>query len=267
MTTTSTWHRSPFRLPRALGVALCCAALGLGGGCGSPISGPPGDPPEEDPVPPSDPPAQRVVYVVSHPDSLNGSEKSIGQRAAEISGLDVVLVDEHEFVPADLEDCALVLISKNVDDNVLGAGAKSAECGILFWEENQQQLRMLATMDNDGSQGTVWHTRGREVHVRPEAPAELTAGLEGIIDFFDRVDELSFGRRDQIPESAIIVAEYKQPGDHKVIYAFERGALLADGTLAAGRRVYFGLYRDNFHYLTEEASLLFDAALRWALAR
>ncbi len=204
---------------------------------------------------------------MSHPDSLNGSEKSIGQRAAEISGLDVVLVDEHEFVPADLEDCALVLISKNVDDNVLGAGAKSAECGILFWEENQQQLRMLATMDNDGSQGTVWHTRGREVHVRPEAPAELTAGLEGIIDFFDRVDELSFGRRDQIPESAIIVAEYKQPGDHKVIYAFERGALLADGTLAAGRRVYFGLYRDNFHYLTEEASLLFDAALRWALAR
>lgn len=207
------------------------------------------------------------MYIVPHPDSLNGSEKEIGERAAELSGLPVVRIDEHAFTPSDLDRCALVLISKNVDDNVLGDAAKPARCGIVFWEENQQQLRMLATMDNDGSRGNTWHTRGQRVYVPPDAPEELAAGLSGMIELFDRVDEMSFGRRGEVPESAFVVAEYEEPGNHKVVYAYERGALLADGTTAAGRRVFFGLYRDNYGHLSEDGHRLFDAALRWALGR
>lgn len=232
--------------------------------CSGPGSPPLAPNPDPQPSPDPGPAPARVVYLVSHPDSLNGSEKGIRDLAAALTGLPVVLVDDHAFRVSDLEGCRLVLMSKNVDDNVIGNRLKATPCGILFWEENQQQLRMLATMDNDGSDGGVWHTHGRAVWIPPDAPAELSDGLSGMIDLFDRVDEMAFGRRDQVPESAMVVVEYKEPGNHKVVYAYERGATLADGTPAAGRRIFFGLYRDNFPHLTPEARRLFDAALLWA---
>ncbi|MBW3660096.1 MAG: hypothetical protein KY397_00490 [Gemmatimonadetes bacterium] len=52
-----------------------------------------------------------------------------------------------------------------------------------------------------------------------------------------------------------------------MIYDLRAGRALVDGTTAAGRRIFFGLYRDNLHHLTEEGARLFNAALRWAAAR
>ncbi len=240
-------------------------ALLLAAACSGPYAPnvPPDPPPDPDPDPP--PVVDRIVYLVSHPDSMNGSEKEIGARAAELTGLPVATIDDHAFTVADLEKCRLVLMSKNVDDNVIGNRLKDTPCGVLFWEENQQQLRMLATIDNDGSDGGVWHTQGQMVWVPPEAPEALRAGLSGEVDLFDRVDELAFGRAGQVPETAIVLAEYREPAGHRVVYAYDRGATLADGTPAAGRRVFYGLYRDNYHHLTPEGSHLFDTLLMWAV--
>lgn len=244
-------------------VAALAAALALTAACSGPGPYDPG--PDPGPGPGPGPGAgDRIVYLVSHPDSLNGSEKAIRARAAELTGLPVVTIDDDVFSVDDLAGCRLVLMSKQVDDNVIANRLKATPCGILFWEENQQQLRMLATIDNDGSDGGVWHTRGQQVWVPAEAPDSLRAGLVGLVDFFDRVDEMAFGRAGQVPQTAIVLAEYSAAGGHRIVYVYERDALLADGTPAAGRRVFFGLYRDNYVHLTPGASAMFDALIRWA---
>lgn len=235
------------------------AALALlVGSCESPV------PVVEPPPPPPQPPPGRALFLVENPQDTNGSEKAIAARIA-ARGLEVVWIDDDAFTAGLADDCALVLMSKSIDDEVLGNKLKPVRCGVVFWDENQQQLRMLATIDNDGSLGNVWHTQGDTVWVRSDAPAALRAGLSGLVALYSRRDELSFGPVLDVPPQATVVAERHRAGDHKVVYVYDRGTALADGTAAAGRRVFFGLYRDTFVQLSPDGLRLWDAAVAWAL--
>lgn len=207
---------------------------------------------------------QRIVFLVDHPNTPNPSERMIRDRLS-LLGIPLALIDDDAFVPSDTTGCRMVVMSKTVEDSLIANKLKECPCGILFWEENQQMLRMLATMNNDGSDGAFWHKPGQFIWVRPEAPAELRDGLSGTIAFYDRLAEISYGKRLEVPAHATVVAELGVPGDHKVIYFLDRGQTLADGTPAAGKRFYFGLHRDTFMFLTPEALRLFDAAVRWTL--
>lgn len=233
------------------------AVLSVLGGC---QSGAPSGPPPPEPV-------GRIVFVVDHPNTPNPSEQRIRDRVSALApGIPVVLINDEDFVPSDTEGCRMVLMSKTVEDSTMGNKLKGCTCGLFFWEENQQMLSMLATIDNDGSDGGFWHKPGQVIWVRPEAPAVVRDGLSGEITFYNSVQEISYGRREDVPAQATVIAEYEEPGDHKVIYYFERGQTLADGTPAAGKRFYFGIHRDTFIYLTPEALRLFDAGIRWTLA-
>jgi hypothetical protein len=156
-------------------------------------------------------------------------------------------------------------MSKTVKADKMSDKLKPSRCGVVFWEDDQQQLAMLATIDNDGSRGTTWHTQGERLFVRPNAPFELTSGLSGEIEFYDRRDEITYAPIEDLPADAVIIAElvgYRK--DHRAIYLYERGSRLADGTSAAGRRVFFGLYTDTFRRLSPSGMRLFDAAVAWA---
>ncbi|MFN2382942.1 MAG: hypothetical protein ABR559_01605 [Gemmatimonadota bacterium] len=244
--------------------ALLALAL-LVAACGLPPSGPAPDPgdPGPGPGPHPTPPPGATLFLVDRPDSMNHSENLIRGRLTGL-GLAVTIVDDDAFETATADGCALVVMSKSVDDEKMGRKLKSVGCGVVFWDDNQQQLRMLATINNDGSTGTTWHGQGNEIVMRGDAPADLRAGLSGTVLFYTRRDEITFARRDDAVAGATIVAELKEPGGHKVIYVFDRGAILADGTPAAGRRAYFGLFTDTFQRLSPEGLALFDALVGWA---
>lgn len=183
----------------------------------------------------------------------------------EASGYQVIVVDDDGITRPDEEPCPVMVMSKTVKADKMSDTLKPSRCGIVFWEDDQQQLNMLATIDNDGSRGTTWHTPGDSVFVRPDAPFELTTGLSGKIEFYDRRDEITYGPIEDLPPEAVIVAElvgYRK--DHRAIYLYERGSRLADGTAAAGRRVFFGLYTNTFRHLSPSGQRLFDAAVAWA---
>jgi hypothetical protein len=125
-------------------------------------------------------------------------------------------------------------------------------------------LSMMATIDNDGSMGTAWHAEGQSVYVVPTAPPELAAGLVGAINLYTHPAQITYAPVGDLPATGEVIARWSF-GDGRVpIYVYEKGALLADGTAAAGRRVYFGLYDDTFSALTADGLALFDAAVEWA---
>ncbi|MFN2382943.1 MAG: hypothetical protein ABR559_01610, partial [Gemmatimonadota bacterium] len=246
--------------------ALLALAL-LVAACGLPPSGPapdPGDPGPGDPGPIDPGPGRpTALFLVDAPGSLNPSEQRVKARL-EANGFGVELVDDDGFAASRTAGCRLIVMSKTVTSTNVGNKLKGARCGVIFWEDNQQKLDMLATIANDGSGGTGWHATGNDVHVRAEAPADLRAGLAGRVDFYSRNDEITYAPGDDLAAAGIVIAEFEDPGGPPMLYVFERNATLADGSRAAGRRLYFGLYDDTFQHLTADGLRLFDAAVAWA---
>jgi len=199
---------------------------------------------------------------VGNPRGLNSSERAIQDRLSS-AGLDVVIVDDGAL--SNLDPCELVVLSKTSESRTVGNQLKDVACGLIFWEDNQQMLIMMATIDNDGSAGTGWHSTRTSVIVQGSAPSELRAGLSGTVAFYSRDGEITWAPDGDLPDSAVVIALLGSPTNGRTaIYAFEKGAALADGSPAAGRRVYFGLYDETFVLLTPAGLALFDAAVSWA---
>lgn len=236
---------------RALALALSLTTIALA--CGGSDSNTPVDPPPEE---------SAVLFLVEFPQALNPSEAAIRDRLTAL-GLEVEIRADAGFAADDAQGFELVAISKTVRSSSIGSKLRDFEGGVIFWEDNLQQLSMFSTISNDGSEGTIWHDRGTRIRVLPTAPAELRAGLSGEVEFYTTRDEIIVAPSAEIVGSAIVVAEVAETGN-KAIYVLEPGALLANGSRTGGRRVLFGLYNDTYTILTPEGRALFDAAVRWA---
>jgi len=244
-------------MPTALGALLFFSASCSGPGS-SPLD------PEDDPSDSDRSAAPSNIGLVVG-GSLNQSEQQIVSRLRDNFHRDVIVIDDGELASANLSDFALFVMSKTVLSTAVGTRLKTAEASVVFWEDNQQMLSMMATIDNTGASGTAWHAGADRIHVIAEAPMELRAGLSGEVRFYDRPDQVTYAPSGDLPASAIPIARFESGDNRFPIYAYEKGAPLADGTPAAGRRVYFGLYDDTFRFLTPDGLELFDATITWAL--
>jgi hypothetical protein len=65
-------------------------------------------------------------------------------------------------------------------------------------------------------------------------------------------------------DEATIIATLDDDPERAVIYAYDKGAALVDGTDAPEKRVFFMMTDDTFLALTDDALKLFDAAVAWA---
>lgn len=223
------------------------------------ISGCDGDSPAE-PVP-----STPLLFLVADPAALNVSEVQIRDRVEEL-GFEVVVQADREFTAEAATTFEILLISKTASSSNIGKKLRTFEGGVVFWEDNLQQLSMFATISNDGSEGTIWHDRGTRIRVLDTAPAALRAGLSGEIEFYTTREEIIHAPAAELVSSAIVVAEIPETGN-KAIYVLEKGSILADGGVTGGRRVLFGLFNDSYRILTPEGRTLFDAAVNWAAGR
>lgn len=256
-------------------VALLTVACGVnpsgsgGDGNGDPPgpSEPPGDPGDPgDPGGNDDPPSQAgtIVLLVGDPGDLNESERQLRDYLGGF-GREVRIVDDDGFSLDRVDGCDVVVMSKTISSTNVADRLRPTTCGVVFWEDNQQMIHMMATIDNDGSSGTAWHATENDVYIRPDAPGSLRAGLSGEHDIYTSHDEITYAPRNDLVDDAVVIAEFDESGGNPSIYVLERGARLANGSGAAGRRVYFGLYDDTYRLLNDNGRALFDAAFRWAM--
>lgn len=204
-----------------------------------------------------------TYLLVGDPGALNESERGVLEALDRVIGGATVL-DDDGFRLSRVARCRLVVVSKTVHSDAVGARLHDLACGLLFWEDNMQMLGQVATIHDDGSNGTGWHATDDDLYVRPEAPSDLRAGLSGERVVYARNDEITWAPPGTLAGAAVVVAEFDEAGGPPAIYALERGARLADGTAARGRRLYFGLYDDTYRLLNADGRALFDAAVRWA---
>lgn len=204
-----------------------------------------------------------VLLVVGSDGACNDSEMQLLSHLEDL-GAAVSVVSDQALRSRDLGAHAGVVVSKTVQSTTLGTALGDAPAGVLLWEDNLQGRSLMALIDDDGDQGTAWHTAGTTIHVRPEAPAALRGGASGTTPWYRERDEITYA---PVPiAGATVVATLAADDRRAPLYVIERGTPLADGSRAAGRRAYVGLYDDTFRLLTPEGLELFDAILRWTIS-
>lgn len=212
-----------------------------------------------------------ALFIVDDPSTLNASDGLIVERLRAL-GLDVSLQNATDLTTPEADRFDVVIQSKTPDAATVGTKLKDSTTPMLTGEDNAQMLSQLAFIDDGGLDHTAWHHTTDALHLNDDAPAELTAGLSGLVLLYPAPDDVSFAPRDddgssRLAASAIRVAEYGG-ADSRLwsIYAFERGDELADGSRAKARRVFFGpLYDDTFRRFTPCGARLLDGALAWLL--
>jgi large repetitive protein len=203
-----------------------------------------------------------ILLVVGNSAELNRSEQQI-QARLESNGYHLLIIND-TLEKDELNGIDLIIVSKTVNSKSVGTRYKNVTCGFMTWEDNLQMRQFMGFSNNDGSGGTAWHSKNQTWNVLSSAPNYLRAGITGEVAVFKEADEMTYSPNEStVPKSATVVAEL-YPGDyHKTYYVFEKGSILGDGSVAKGRRIYFGLYDDTFRTLNDNGLKLFDAAVVW----
>ena len=96
----------------------------------------------------------------------------------------------------------------------------------------------------------------------------LSAGLTGEVVVVDSL-EIQSAQAYPGPEGVLIAEYYRDVTDENMIYgaiyAYEKGAMLADSTVAAERRYFAGWNDKGAGYFTEDGWKLWQAAVDWCL--
>ncbi len=214
---------------------------------------------------PAAPPLQdkSVLYVVGA-----GPDRATDERVKQhLESLGARVTVAEQVVQPDRH--ALVVISATVDERVALGDLKNLPVPVLT---NESQV--LPALGMTGSQAGVDHgvTEKADTYLfMANAPHPLSAGLPpGTFVATNSSVPMNWGK--PAPAAAIISTPPGFP-DKAVIFAYEKGALMAGGFPAPARRVSFFLHDKAFDKLDAVAQgrqtqglQLFEAALRWALA-
>ncbi|MFK8024924.1 MAG: hypothetical protein AB8G26_13270 [Ilumatobacter sp.] len=168
------------------------------------------------------------------------------------SGYHVVTVDDDDTADA-IDGVDAVVISSSVDPSIVTDTPAGWALPVLTWEGYLHDDLGLATRGGETSK------LRRLVVFEGDHP--LAGGLTGRQLMTSSAHRLSFG----LVGPGARVAATEQNTGRPVIFAYERGAELADGSPAAGRRVGFHFDYDAPRTATTAAWEAFDRAVAWAV--
>ena len=209
-------------------------------------------------------PAQdgKVAVLLVTNDEWNAGDTEV-QAKFDSLGFDVFPAN-HNDVTADYADgMDFVYISSTVSSGQVTNKFKDVEIPVILIEPYAQD-DMGMTLDTDSTR----FFQAVQGNMIVEAEGHfLAAGLTGEVEVFT-VLEIQSGQG--IPGGeGILIASYV-PADGEwintgAIYAYEKGALMADSTAAAGRRYFAGWNDEGVANLTEDGWKIWQASIDWAL--
>jgi hypothetical protein len=208
-------------------------------------------------VQPQAPRALLVVGTDSNP-VLNASDAGLKARL-ESKGWKITVVQAPAAVTADGDVQQLIIVSSTVNSGDVANKFRNSAVPVLNWEQAVQD-NFLMTLDTATDHATLAGQTQINV-VKADHP--LAGGVStGVKTMTTEAQEYSWGAPNQ---NAVIIATIADNPAQALIYGYEKGAILADGTTPApARRVMFFWGNNGFAASTEDAIKLFDAAVEWA---
>jgi hypothetical protein len=179
----------------------------------------------------------------------------------EDDGFDVVTRTDTAVRAADAEGKAAILLSGSTSaPNIMTslANAASLATPMVVMDENLEPLLDM-TGQPDSEHGT---TNGTQVSILADANPDLSAGLNGNVTIYSVQFNISWG----VPgPGALRIATVAGQANQVALYAYPRGAMMANNQTAPAKRVFF-FVRDSptANLMTDQALDLFSAAVEFA---
>lgn len=201
-----------------------------------------------------------VLFVVDT--TMNSSDQTIHDRLVNDFGYTVTVVDDDAVQPSDADGKLLIIISSTVTSGDVGNIFRDTAVPVILWEN---ALLDDMEMVSGNGYGTGSDNQGEITIVNNSHPlaAGLSAGDLTVTSGNNTTLNYSYG---EPLGSAILIATEDAPNtDNHVIFAYEAGATLNDGSGAAARRVMFFMDNNTADDLNADGWSLFDAAVNWAV--
>ncbi|HRP74685.1 MAG TPA: hypothetical protein PKZ27_03760 [Rhodocyclaceae bacterium] len=163
----------------------------------------------------------------------------------------------------------LVIVSASTNKYKLGIKYADANLPVLLLEAKAVDALGMVSRRRNVDYGVNDH---KESLYPPENYVNLVrsyhpigAGLPpGQFKLFKTPGVLAWSRP---PAGAQVIATIPNQPEHATLFAFEKGATMANDMVAPGRRVLFPLDAPRFPDLTEDGLAVYGAALQWLLSR
>lgn len=170
-----------------------------------------------------------------------------------------------------VEYADLVIVSESVHSLNLRDKLKSVTIPVLSYEAFIQDDMGMTAKEPHGDPGEpedfAYGVREKDTGIDIVMPGHpLAAGLNGHVTIYKKPREVTWGK---VGEGAKVIATLTAKRNAAVIYLYDKGSRLYDGTEAAGMRIGFFLEEENItgtsNFMTEDGLQLFDAAVKFAL--
>lgn len=198
-----------------------------------------------------------TVLFVTASTTLNAADTAVRNRLQTL-GFTVQVKAAPSTVTADATGKALVVVSSTVTSGDVGTKFKSVAVPVLTWESAiyDDMALVPAGASNLGTQAT-------QTSVTVATPAHpIAAGLTGTPAVASS-STFSWGKPSA---SAVKVATLPSDSTKSLVFGFESGASLSDGTTAAARRVALFLEDNTAANLNTNGWSLFEQAVTWAVS-
>ena len=206
-----------------------------------------------------------ALVVVADDANITENDQAVMDRLESVHGLTIDYVSALTVDESWADGMALIYASSTVNSGDLDNKLKDAQ--VPFWLVESYGLDNNGmSYDNDSTRYSSTFQRDIEIL----APDHfLAAGLSGEVAVFDSYDDLP-GMQGLPNENGTVIGQYLEWDEGELpclgaIFAYEKGAVMADTTEAAERRYFFGLHDTGFMFLTENGMKLWDAGIDWLL--
>ncbi|MBI4661111.1 MAG: hypothetical protein HY735_19960 [Verrucomicrobia bacterium] len=154
----------------------------------------------------------------------------------------------------------LIITSSTVNSGDVGTKFRDSAVPVLNWEQALQD-DFLMTLNTDGTDRGTLAGQTQVNIVKADHP--LAGGLStGAKTVTTAAQDYSWSAPSQ---NAVIIATVADDPTRALVYGYDKGAVLADGsTPAPARRAMFFWGNNGFAASTDDALKLFDAAVEWA---
>jgi hypothetical protein len=210
--------------------------------------------------PPEAPMARRALMVVGDPAALTLGDVRL-QAMIEVRGYQVTVVDD--AAQPNTSAVQLIVVSSTSVSNTVAATYRNTPVPVVNLEASiMDDMKMTGptkTEDYDEEDDT------RIAILANQTSHPLAAGLSGTVTIVRNEPVGCCGVNWGRPAgSAVRIAV--QPGFNQrtTIFAYEQGAVMADGVVAPARRVGFFAAETACQFLNDDGQRLMQEALKWA---
>ncbi|QQS28119.1 MAG: T9SS type A sorting domain-containing protein [Sphingobacteriales bacterium] len=204
------------------------------------------------------PPTPDVLFVVKSA-TLNTGETAVKNRL-QSSGYTVTVVTQSNASSASATGKSLVVVSSEIDANVIGAMFKNVPVPFLSWEAWIFD-DMCMTNSTSGTHFGQQTNNSTNLTIS-NATHPIAAGLTGTVSVYSTGQKMMWG----VPNSqATIIAKVSNTSNKATIFAYETGTTMFNSLVAPARRVGFFLNNNTAGTLNTNGWNLFDAAVCWAM--